>query len=85
MRIVDVPRLSYPTVRGVIDRYEQGGTAAIKLTARGRRGGEDQLLPDAQERSVRQIICGKRPEQLEMEFALWNRAAVMQLIEHECG
>lgn len=24
-------------------------------------------------------------EQLKMDFALWNRAAVMQLIERECG
>ena len=34
---------------------------------------------------VRQIICDKRPEQLKMEFALWNRAAVTLLIERECG
>jgi len=34
---------------------------------------------------VRRIICDKRPEQLKMEFALWSRAAVMQLIERECG
>jgi transposase len=35
--------------------------------------------------SIRQIICDKRPEQLKMDFALWNRAAVMQLIEREFG
>ena len=34
---------------------------------------------------MRQIICDQRPEQLKMAFALWNRAAVMQLIERECG
>ena len=42
-------------------------------------------MSESQERAVRQIICDKRPEQLKMEFALWNRAAVMQLIERECG
>lgn len=30
---------------------------------------------ERRERSVRQIICDKRPEQLKMGFALWNRAS----------
>jgi len=85
MRIVELSGLSYPTVRGIIDRYEQGGAETVKPAPRGRQGGEGRRLTDAQERLVRQIICDKRPEQLKMEFALWNRAAVMQLIERECG
>lgn len=85
MRIVELTGLSYPTVRGVIDRYAQGGATAIKPTPRGRQSGEGRHLTDAQERTIQQIICDKRPEQLEMEFALWNRAAAMRLIERECG
>ncbi len=30
MRIVELTGLTYPTVRGAIDRYERGGLAAIK-------------------------------------------------------
>ena len=85
MRIVELRGLSYPTVRGVIDRYEREGTATIRPTPRGRQGGDGRHLTEEQEHLVRQIICDKRPEQLKMEFALWNRAAVMQLIERECG
>lgn len=85
MRIVELSGLSYPTVRGVIDRYEREGAKSIKPAPRGKLSGEGRSLTDEQERSVRQIICDKRPEQLKMEFALWNRAAVMQLIERECG
>lgn len=85
MRMVELTGLSYPTVRGVIDLYEQGGVEAIKPKPRGRQAGDGRYLTDAQARSIRQIICDKRPEQLKMEFALWNRAAVMQLIKREYG
>ena len=85
MRIVELSGLSYPTVRGVIDRYELDGVKTIKPASRGKLSGEGRSLTDEQERVVRQIICDKRPEQLKMEFALWNRAAVMQLIERECS
>ena len=52
---------------------------------RGKRAGQGRTLTEEQEQAIRKIICDKRPEQLKMEFALWNRAAVMQLIEREYG
>ena len=61
------------------------GAAALKPAALGKKQGSGRLLSNSQERAVWQIICDKRPEQLKMEFALWNRAAVIQLIERECG
>ena len=44
MRIVELSGLSYPTVRGVIDRYEQNGAETIKPTPRGRQGGDGRHL-----------------------------------------
>jgi transposase len=85
MRIVDLSGLSYPAVRGVIDRYEEGGVVSIKPADRGHRAGDGRHLSEAQEQTIQRIICDKRPEQLKMDFALWNRAAVMQLIERECA
>jgi transposase len=84
MQVVELTGLSYPTVRGVIDRYEAGGMAAIKPALRGKRKGDGRSLSEAQEKRIQQIICDKRPEQLKMDFALWSRAAVMELIEREC-
>lgn len=84
MQIVALSGLSYPTVRGVIDRYEKGGAASIKPSARGNRPGEGRSLSVEQEQAIQRIICDKRPEQLKMDFALWNRAAVMELIDREC-
>ena len=85
MRIVSLSGLSYPTVRATIERYDEGGAAAIKPARRGKRAGQGRSLSVAQEASIQRTICDKRPEQLKMEFALWSRAAVMQLIERECG
>jgi len=39
MWLVELTRLSYPTVRGVIDRYERGGVDAIKPTPFGTQAG----------------------------------------------
>jgi transposase len=85
MQITQLSGLSYPTVRGVIDRYEEGGLAAIKPAARGKQQGDGRELTPEQEVAIQRLICDKRPEQLKMTFALWNRAAVSELIEREYG
>jgi transposase len=72
-------------VSKVIARYEAQGIQSLAPRRRGRRQGEDRALTAEQEQTVCRIICDKRPEQLKMDFALWSRAAVMQLIERECG
>jgi transposase len=79
--------LSYPAVCQAIKRYrvnEAQGIRALAPTRRGRREGEDRALTGEQETWIQRLICEKRPEQLKMDFALWSRAAVMQLIEREC-
>lgn len=85
MQIVEHSGLSWYAVNAAINRYLTAGAGALKPVARGRKPGGGRMLSEEQERAVQQIICDKRPEQLKMEFALWNRAAVMQLIERECG
>lgn len=42
-------------------------------------------MSPAQEDTNKRIIIDKRPEQLKMDFFLWSRAAVGQLIEQEYG
>ncbi|AOU98294.1 IS630 family transposase [Acidihalobacter yilgarnensis] len=85
MRIVEHSGLSWYAVNAAITAYSTAGAVALKPAARGKKQGSGRRLSGSQEMAVRQIICDKRPEQLKMEFALWNRAAVMQLIERECG
>jgi transposase len=85
MQIAQMTGLSYPTVRATIDRFEAGGWAAIRPALRGRNRGDGRVLSQAQEAAVQRMIIDERPEQLKMDFSLWSRAAVGQLIEQEFG
>lgn len=85
MQIVAMTGLSYPTVRAAIDRFESGGWTNVRPTRRGRTKGNGRVLSAAQEEAIQRMIIDKRPEQLKMDFSLWSRAAVAQLIEQEFG
>lgn len=77
--------LSYTGTCRVIDRYKAGGMKALAPRKRGRRTGAKRVLSPEQEKRIQKLICDKRPEQLKMEFALWSRIAVRQLIWDEYG
>lgn len=80
--------LSYPAVCNIVKRYranEEKGVGILAPAKRGRREGEDRSLTAEEEAMIQRLICEKRPEQMRMDFALWSRAAVMQLIEREYG
>lgn len=67
----------------IIRRYQAEGRIAPQ--PRGRRLSVGQQLTPEQETHIRKLICDKRPEQVKLDFALWNRIAVSQLIEQEFG
>lgn len=85
MKIVEMTGLSYPTVRHALDLYQAGGWSAIRPPARGRTPGQGRILTGEQEQQIQCAIIDKCPEQLKMDFCLWSRAAVRQLIEQEFG
>ncbi len=85
MQIVAMTGLSYPTVRAAINRFEAGGWGNVRPAPRGRIRGDGRVLSAAQEEVIQRMIIDKRPEQLKMDFSLWSRAAVGQLIEQEFG
>ena len=85
MQIVPMTGLSYPTVRATIDLYEAGGWSAIRPALRGRAKGDGRVLSQAQEDTIQSLIINTRPEQLKMDFYLWSRGAVGQLISQEFG
>jgi transposase len=83
MQIVELTNLSWPAVHVAIDLYEAGGMAALKPKERGKKSGEGRRLTPEQEAHIQKLIADQRPEQLKMDFALWTRAAVGELIARE--
>jgi len=65
--------------------YKEGGEDALKTGQRGRKVGEQRHLTVDQEKKVRRKIIDRLPEQLKLDFALWTRDAVRQLIAQETG
>jgi transposase len=85
MKIAEQTGLSWAAVNAALRLYESGGAAALKPHVRGKKSGTGRCLTPDQEQAIQHTICDKRPEQLKMDFALWSRAAVTQLIEREYG
>ena len=85
MTIVEMTGLSYPAVRAAIDLFDAGGWAAIRPACRGRSKCDGRVLSQAQEQAIQSLNIQNRPDQLKMDFCLWSRAAVGQLIRQEYG
>ncbi len=83
MRIAERTGLSWGGVNSALKLFKEGGAAALMPSRRGRKAGSCRTLTGEQEKRVQQLICEKRPKQLKMDFALWTRGAVKQLILQE--
>lgn len=85
MKIVEQTGLSWSAVDAALRLYQSGGSGALKPEARGKKPGSGRSLSAEQELAIQRTICDRRPEQLKMDFALWSRPAVRQMIEREHG
>lgn len=75
--------ISLNTVHNYSKELKKTGKAFFYEKKRGRKRGEKKILTKAQEREIARSIIDKRPEQVKLPFALWNRAAVQQLIKQK--
>lgn len=77
--------MSEVTVRNAVKVAQTGGLKALAPKPTGRARGQNRRLSSEQELQIQRLICKSRPEQLKLQFALWTRAAVMQLVSQEFG
>src|SRR3712207_3285204 len=73
---------------GVIDicrRFAAEGAKGLVSKPRGRRPEEQRLLDAAQEAEVQGLVRRHTPDELDLPFALWSRAAVGMPVARRCG
>lgn len=64
-------------------KYDQGGEAALPGPRTGRPITAGRLLSQEQERALVDLIDSQTPQDLGIPSALWNRAAVQELIQQQ--
>jgi transposase len=82
-QIVDALGTSRSLIYAVKKHYAQGGIEEIQPKVRGRRKGAKRTLTLEQEKSIRQTIIDKTPEQLRFKCCLWTRRAIHDYIQRE--
>jgi transposase len=76
------------TRTGVFDickRFAEHGAAGLKTGPRGPEPSTGRILDAGQEREIRALIRRHTPDELDLPFALWSRAAVRELIRRRFG
>jgi transposase len=83
--IADLVGLSPTGVLDICHRFAAEGAKGLVSKPRGRKPGEQRLLDPTQEAKVQELIRRHTPDELDLPFALWSRAAVRMLIARHCG
>jgi transposase len=76
------------TQTGVFDicrRFAERGAAGLRSGPRGPEPGYGRFLDAGQEAEARDLIRRHTPDELDLPFALWSRAAVRELIARRFG
>jgi transposase len=77
--------LSPTGVFDICKRFAERGPAGLKTGPRGPEPGYGRFLDAEQEREARDLIRRHTPDELDLPFALWSRAAVRELILRRFG
>ena len=73
------------TVTNWWQSYQKKGSKSYHYDKPGLKSGDKKLLTDQQELAIQEMIIDKMPDQLKLDFALWTRKAVKELVERELG
>lgn len=83
--IAEVLSISKYAVDRISSLYKREGAKCLNEKTRGRKLGEKRQLSPEQEKEIQHILIDKYPNQLKLNFMLWTRAAVCELIHNKYG
>jgi len=73
------------TVTNWFKRYKQDGLKGLRDHKRGVSSASKKLLNESQEKDIQLMITDVMPDQLKLDYGLWTRKAVKELVEREYG
>jgi transposase len=81
--VSEITGLSQEHISRIWRDFQKNGWSAVRIKTRGRRLGEKRVLSPEQERSLRNLMIDKTPDQLKFPFALWTRRAIQIVAERK--
>lgn len=83
--VADLFGVNKNTVSNWWKNYETSGNSGYKSKKKGVKSEDKKLLKIHQEKAIQLMIIDKMPEQLKLDYGLWTRKAVKELVEREFG
>jgi transposase len=83
--VAEITGMSKTHISTLWQAYQCQGMDALWPKKRGRRYGQKRRLTAEQEAAVKQLLKDHAPDHFNLEFALWTREAVRQLIKQRYG
>lgn len=71
------------TVSSWMKAYKLHGNKGLKEKIRGVKSEDKKLLSKEQEKQIQNMITDVMPDQLKLDYALWTRKAVKELVKRE--
>jgi transposase len=73
------------TITDWVKSYKAFGYNGLKSKKKGVKSEDKKLISVAQEKAIQLMIIDKMPDQLKLDYALWTRKAVKELVYREFG
>ncbi len=83
--VAQIVGVHYKTTSRWWQTYQAQGMSSMKCKKRGKPLGTNRTLGPGQEKHIQKKLTDRTPGQVKLPFTLWNRRAVIMLIEQELG